>query len=112
MLGTGGTSEDESDPETMRRQPYRGRLVQRVKRLTCRAAWITSLMRYIDKQYAERLPGPHHGNHFRERDWQEQSGQVDKKIKWVKKLTKVQRDYLNIKLAYCPEWVKKWEEVA
>jgi len=123
MLGTGGTSEDESDPETTRRQPYRGRLVRRVKRLACRAAWITSLMHYIDKQYAERLPGPHRGNHFRERDWQEQSGQVDRKIKsglpenfyheeWLNNLTKVQRDSLNIKPAYCPEWVKKWEEVA
>jgi len=80
-------------------------------------------MRYIDKQYAERLPGPHHGNHFRERDWQEQSGQVDKKIKsglpenfydegWLDKLMKVEWDSLNIKLAYRPEWVKKWEEVA
>src|SRR5882672_4472837 len=123
MLGTGGTSEDESDPETTCRQPYRCRLVQQVKHLACRAAWITSLMRYIDKQYAERLPGPHCGNHFRERDWQEQSGQVDKKIKsgllenfydegWLENLTKVQRDSLYIKPAYHPEWVKKWEEVA
>src|SRR5882672_10241579 len=123
MLGTGGTSEDESDPETTCRQPYRGHLVRQVKHLASRAAWITSLMCYIDKQYAERLPGTHCGNQFRERDWQEQSGQVDKKIKlgllenfydkgWLKKLTKVQWDSLNIKLAYCPEWVKKWEEVA
>ena len=123
MLGTGGTSEDESDWETTHQQPYRGRLVCRVKCLACRAAWITALMRHIDKQYAERLPGLHRGNHFRERDWQEQSGQVDRKIKsgllenfydegWLKKLTKVQWDSLDIQLAYHPEWVKKWEEAA
>src|SRR5882724_4270616 len=121
MLGTGGNSEDESDPETTCRQPYRGRLVWWVKHLACRAAWITSLMCYIDKQYVERLLGPHHGNHFQERDWQEQTGQVDRKIKsgllenfydkgWLNNLTKVQWDSLNIKPAYRPEWVKKWEE--
>ena len=53
----------------------------------------------------------------------EQSGRVDGKIKsglpenfydkgWVKKLTTVRRDSLNIKLAYNLEWVNKWEEVA
>ena len=80
-------------------------------------------MCHIDKQYAERLLGLHRGNHFRERDWQEQSSQVDRKIKsglpenlydegWLKKLTKVQRDSLDIQPAYRPEWVKKWEEAA
>ena len=100
MLGTGGTSEDESDWETTHQQPYRDCLVCRVKHLACWAAWITALMHHIDKWYVERLPGLHRGNDFRERDWQEQSGQVDRKIKsgllenfydegWLKKLTKV-----------------------
>jgi len=118
ILGTGGTRKDESNLETTCQQPYRGHLVQWVKCLTWRAAWITSIMHYIDKQYVERLLGPHHGNHFRERNWQEQSGQVDRKIKsglpenfynegWPNNLTKVQQDSQNIKPAYCPEWVKK-----
>ena len=114
ILGTGGTSEDESNPETTHQQPYKGHLVQQVKYLACKAAWITSLMHYIDKQYVERLLGPHHGSHFQERDWKEQSAQVDTKIKlgllekfydegWLNNLTKVQWDSLNIKLVYCPE---------
>jgi len=59
-VGTGGTAKMRATRKTTRQQPYRGHLGPVGQALACRAAWITSLMRYIDKPIAERLPGGPH----------------------------------------------------